>query len=121
MALVEAISSHGASIRQFIKDDKGVVCIWALGLPNNSYEDNAERGLLAAGEAVSAMRARGLRARVGITSGIAFCGLVGASYRCECVHTRFSLSSHLSAACLNHHLSYRKIATVLRLPFSLRI
>jgi len=100
-ALANAVRARGASIRQFIKDDKGVVCIWALGLPNNSFEDNAERGLLAATDAVRAMRSQGLRARVGITSGTAFCGLVGAAYRCEysVMGPSVNLAARLMCAC----------------------
>eukprot|EP00966_Prymnesium_polylepis_P178193 4126314-Prymnesium_polylepis.3 len=69
-ALRGAITGRGGALRQFIKDDKGMVCIWTFGLANTSYEDNAERGLLAAGDVLAALRAQGLAARIGVTSGV---------------------------------------------------
>ena len=43
--LMEVIDSSGALLRQFMLDDKGVVCIWNFGLASNVYEDSIARGL----------------------------------------------------------------------------
>ena len=60
-----------------------MVGIWTFGLPNNSFEDNGHRGLRSCLDVASALLALGLTTHTGITSGTAFCGLVGAAYRCE--------------------------------------
>jgi class 3 adenylate cyclase len=68
---------------------------------DSSYEDNAERGLLAAHEALAALRSQGLTARIGVTCGMAFCGLVGAKYRCEysVMGPSVNLAARLMCAC----------------------
>ena len=70
-------------LRQFILDDKGVVVIWTFGLPGHTYEDNAARGLASCVHVDCALKAQRLATRTGLTMGSAFCGLVGARYRCE--------------------------------------
>ena len=59
------------------------VIIWTFGLPGSTYEDNAARGLDSCLRVNAALKAQGLAPRTGVTVGSAFCGLVGARYRCE--------------------------------------
>lgn len=81
---LECITKRGGLLRQFILDDKGVVIIWTFGLTLANFEDNARLGLLAARHLDEALAAQGLTVHVGITSGEAFCGLVGVpKRRCE--------------------------------------
>eukprot|EP00929_Paragymnodinium_shiwhaense_P102248 TRINITY_DN65437_c0_g1_i1.p1 TRINITY_DN65437_c0_g1~~TRINITY_DN65437_c0_g1_i1.p1 ORF type:complete len:2269 (+),score=529.06 TRINITY_DN65437_c0_g1_i1:427-6807(+) len=80
---LDIIEMHGGQLRQFILDDKGTVMIWTFGLRGSSFEDNASRGLTSAFEIGDSLHVLGLSAHIGITSGLAFCGRVGALYRCE--------------------------------------
>ena len=81
---LECITRRGGLLRQFILDDKGVVIIWTFGLTQAHFEDNARRGLMSARDLDEALAAQGLTVHVGITSGEAFCGLVGVpKRRCE--------------------------------------
>ena len=78
-----AILSSGGALRQFVLDDKGAVVIWTFGLPGSTYEDNARRALQSGFAMVGLLKALGLAPKVGVTSGLTFCGLVGALHRCE--------------------------------------
>jgi len=80
---MRSVEELGGVLRQFILDDKGVVIIWTFGLPGSTYEDNAARGLDSCLRVNEALKAQGLAPRTGVTVGSAFCGLVGARYRCE--------------------------------------
>ena len=81
---LEPISQSGALLRQFIYDDKGVVLIWTFGQTQATFEDNPQRGLRTAQALHEALSAIGLSIDIGITSGEAFCGLVGVpGRRCE--------------------------------------
>ena len=81
---LEPISQSGALLRQFIYDDKGVVLIWTFGQTQATFEDNPHRGLRTAQALHEALSATGLSIDIGITSGEAFCGLVGVpGRRCE--------------------------------------
>lgn len=52
--------------------------------PQASFEDNARRGLLSARDVDEALAAQSLTVHVGVSSGEAFCGLVGVpKRRCE--------------------------------------
>ena len=81
---LKPISQSGALLRQFIYDDKGVVLIWTFGQTQATFEDNPQRGLRTAQALHEALSAIGLSIDIGITSGEAFCGLVGVpGRRCE--------------------------------------
>ena len=47
-ATMETMAKTGGLLRQFMLDDKGVVCIWNFGLCSNVFEDSAARGLQSA-------------------------------------------------------------------------
>ncbi len=91
-------------LRQFLRDDKGAVVIWTFGCNHQAFRDSARRGLDSALDVVAGLKAlrieqrhagsRGrssvsssyaatLRPVVGLTSGTAYCGVVGSAYRCE--------------------------------------
>ena len=103
-AVIGCIHERGGLLRQFILDDKGMVCIWTFGLPNNSFEDNGHRGLHSCLSVASALADQGLATQIGITSGTAFCGLVGAAYRCEysVMGPSVNLAARLMCACEKH-------------------
>lgn len=68
-AIMEIIHRSGGLLRQFILDDKGIVCILTFGLPNNSFEDNGNRGLRSCVDVAAALAEQQLKTQIGITSG----------------------------------------------------
>ncbi|KAL1511185.1 hypothetical protein AB1Y20_006000 [Prymnesium parvum] len=103
-AIMEIIHRSGGLLRQFILDDKGIVCIWTFGLPNNSFEDNGNRGLRSCVDVAAALAEQQLKTQIGITSGTAFCGLVGAAYRTEysVMGPAVNLAARLMVKCEQH-------------------
>ena len=78
-----SLNSNGGQIRQFICDDKGIVCIGTIGLRGSTTDDNSAAAVEAASTIIAQLQATGLNARIGIASGKAYCGLVGSSVRHE--------------------------------------
>ncbi|MEM6320058.1 MAG: tetratricopeptide repeat protein [Bacteroidota bacterium] len=79
--------------------DKGGVMVGFFGAPI-SFENNAERALeliTAVQDAVKGIEKSGLRYRVGITSGVAYAGIVGGKERCQyaVVGNRVNLAARL--------------------------
>ena len=61
----------------FGTDDKGLVLIAGWGLPTSSFENNAERALIAAGMVRDAASVAGVAAGIAVTGGKVLAGLVG--------------------------------------------
>ena len=112
-------------LRQFLRDDKGAVVIWTFGCNHQAFRDSARRGLDSALDVVAGLKAlrieqrhagsRGrssvsssyaatLRPVVGLTSGTAYCGVVGSAYRCEyaVLGPAVNLAARLMCACEKH-------------------
>eukprot|EP01033_Poteriospumella_lacustris_P004818 gene4818-3453_t len=81
--LVTAFSMNGGHLRQFIIDDKGTVCIGTFGLRGSVAGDNAAAALETAKKIIIDLQAIDLTAAIGITSGKAYCGIVGSPTRHE--------------------------------------
>ncbi|RYG69441.1 hypothetical protein EON64_02720 [archaeon] len=81
--LCDAFHEHGGQLRQFIVDDKGTVCIGTFGLRGSTAVDNAASAMEASKYIIDNMKRVDLHAHIGITSGKAYCGLVGSSVRHE--------------------------------------
>ncbi len=71
------------SVNKLSVDDKGVTLIGVMGLPPLAHEDDPQRGLLAALELHATLKQLGLKTAIGVTTGRAYCGVVGSSRRCE--------------------------------------
>ncbi|KAL3892576.1 MAG: hypothetical protein SGPRY_014998 [Prymnesium sp.] len=104
---LESISASGGDLRQFMLDDKGLVVIWAFGLPTSSYEDNHIRAMHSARELCELLSTQGLSLRVGVTAGFAFCGRVGAERRCEysVLGPSVNLAARLMCLCANKEVA----------------
>lgn len=77
-ALVQdAIFEYEGTINKFLVDDKGSTVIAAFGLPPVSHENDPIRAILASLKTCGSLGIVGLKASIGITSGAAFCGVVG--------------------------------------------
>lgn len=81
--LVTSFASKGGHLRQFIIDDKGTVCIGTFGLRGAMAGDNAAAALETAKRIIIDLQAIDLTAAIGITSGKAYCGIVGSPTRHE--------------------------------------
>ena len=82
-AIIDSHKSFGGTLRQFVVDDKGCVAIGALGVPHHTFENNAVRGVEIANVLRMKLQHLGKNCSIGISSGDAFCGLVGSSNRRE--------------------------------------
>jgi class 3 adenylate cyclase/tetratricopeptide (TPR) repeat protein len=71
------------SINKLSVDDKGVTLIAALGLPPLAHEDDSARGTQVALAVQAELQKMGLRSAIGVTTGRAFCGMVGNNRRRE--------------------------------------
>ncbi len=74
---------HEGSVRQFIIDDKGTVFIAAFGVPPLTHEDDPLRALRAANDLRQRINELGYGCKIGISTGMAFCGPVGNRIRRE--------------------------------------
>jgi class 3 adenylate cyclase/tetratricopeptide (TPR) repeat protein len=78
-----AIEGNGGVRLKFATDDKGLILLAGWGLPMSSFENNAERALLAAELVRQAAAAVGMPVGIGVTGGKVFAGLVGTSRHME--------------------------------------
>lgn len=81
--LQTALYRYEGSVNKLSVDEKGVILIGVFGLPPLSHEDDAVRGLQAALAVRDALRLLERRCAIGITTGRAFCGVVGNERRRE--------------------------------------
>ena len=79
----KAVYKYEGSLNKFLMDDKGSTLIAVFGLPPCSHDDDSIRGILAANEIYFSLANYGLRASIGVTTGPAFCGVIGARGRRE--------------------------------------
>jgi class 3 adenylate cyclase len=93
--LHEAIYSTEGQLRQFIIDDKGTVCIATFGLMGSVSVDNAASAIACAEKIILGLEGIDLNARIGVTTGEAYCGVVGSSIRHE--YAVMGPSTNLSA------------------------
>lgn len=81
--LQSCLSRYEGQVNKFSVDEKGVSMLGALGLPPLAHEDDPLRAVKAGFAIAAALKGRGLRAPVGIATGVAFCGVIGSEERCE--------------------------------------
>ncbi|GFR48148.1 hypothetical protein Agub_g9980 [Astrephomene gubernaculifera] len=84
------------SFLQFRSDEKGFVGICAFGLPGHTHEDNPTRGIRAALELASTIKAGGHTVAIGVTTGDLLCTCVGAR-KLRSEYTVFGDAINLSA------------------------
>ena len=96
-----AVYFYEGSINKFLMDDKGSTLIAVFGLPPLAHEDDPLRGLFCAMQICTELRKRrGLYPSVGVTTGAAFCGIIGNRNRREysilgdCVNLSARLMQH---------------------------
>ena len=84
MLVLQAILiRYEGSMNKLSIDDKGAALVAALGLPPLVHEDDPARAVQAALEMQERLRELNVRHAIGVTTGRAFCGVVGNSTRRE--------------------------------------
>lgn len=96
----QAVYQYEGSVNKFLMDDKGSTLIAVFGLPPLSHEDDAVRGVLSGIGLCDRLWNLGLKASVGITTGVVFCGVVGSNTRKE--FTVLGDTVNLSARLMQH-------------------
>lgn len=82
--VTSAVRRFGGSLRQFVVDDKGCVAILSFGTPGACHENNIPRAIRCCLAIQTALKKIvDVPSRIGISQGIAYCGLVGSDARCE--------------------------------------
>jgi len=82
-ALQEAMYRFEGSVNKLSVDDKGTTFVGVLGLPPLAHEDDPVRGARAALAIRAKLKDLGVACAIGLTTGRAFCGIVGAPRRRE--------------------------------------
>ncbi|CAN0429922.1 unnamed protein product [Discosporangium mesarthrocarpum] len=83
VAVQESVYQYEGSINKFLLDDKGSTLLAVFGLPPVGHADDPIRGVLAALRLCERLFDLGKTGSVGITTGEAFCGVVGSKTRKE--------------------------------------
>ena len=73
----QSVFQYEGTINKFIVDDKGSSLISVFGLPPFAHENDPTRGVLSAMSVLSHLHEIERIGGVGITTGVAFCGVVG--------------------------------------------
>lgn len=98
--LQTALYRYEGSLNKITIDDKGVTLVAAFGLPPFAHEDDSVRGVLAAIDIKHRLSQLGFQTAIGITTGRAFCGVVGNTTRRE--YTMIGASVNLAARLMAH-------------------
>ncbi|CEO99499.1 Phosphodiesterase [Plasmodiophora brassicae] len=78
-----AIYQYEGSVNKFLLDDKGSTLLAVFGLPPVAHEDDSARAILASLVICNQLSKLGVVPAIGITTGTAFCGVVGSRSRRE--------------------------------------
>ena len=81
ISVQQSCSLFGATLRQVVVDDKGLVAVIVVGISKHVHVDQPARGVKMAVDILS--RLHPLSARIGIATGPAFCGILGNRLRCD--------------------------------------
>ena len=96
-AMQRTLFRYEGSVYQFLMDDKGIVLIGIFGLPPLAHEDDAARAVQSGLAIHEELNRSGVRTSIGITTGRAFCGVLGSEERRQytAVGTVMNLSARL--------------------------
>jgi predicted ATPase len=78
-----AVERYDGHVNKLLIDDKGTTVLAAFGLPPTSHEDDPLRAVRCGLQVRDGLRAAGLTASIGITTGRVFAGAVGGTRRRE--------------------------------------
>eukprot|EP00903_Cladosiphon_okamuranus_P016576 g15291.t1 len=103
VAVQESVYEYEGSINKFLMDDKGSTLLAVYGLPPVGHADDPIRGVLAALRLCERLFELAKVGSVGITTGEAFCGVVGSKTRKE--YTILGDSVNLAARLMQRAVS----------------
>jgi class 3 adenylate cyclase len=103
LAVQESVYEYEGSINKFLLDDKGSTLVAIFGLPPVAHEDDPARAVLSSLRLCERLFDLGLSPSVGITTGKAFCGVVGSKTRRE--YTVLGDSINLAARLMQRSLA----------------
>jgi class 3 adenylate cyclase len=83
LAVQSILERYEGTITRLGADDKGTLVLAAFGLPMLAHEDDPYRAAQAALDIQAALSQEGMRGAIGVTTGRAYCGVVGSSVRHE--------------------------------------
>ncbi len=83
VSMQKTIAEASGFLRQFLVDDKGMVSIISFGVPTASFHNNAYRAVRTAVEISNIFEKSKMQVSFGITTGTAYCGIIGATSRRE--------------------------------------
>ncbi len=83
LAIQLVIYHHEGSINKFVVDDKGILVLCVFGLPPMAHSDDPKRAVGAAQMLIEVLGREDFKCSIGVTSGKAFCGVIGSPDRRE--------------------------------------
>ena len=78
-----AVYQYEGSLNKFLMDDKGSTLLAVWGLPPLAHDDDPVRAVMSSLLIAHALAEQGFVASIGVSTGVAFCGLVGNRVRRE--------------------------------------
>jgi class 3 adenylate cyclase len=81
--LQRVLSMFNGLMRQFIVDDKGCVFVACFGVAGHTHRDDPTRAVNCGLAMTTAIKQRGMKAYIGLSTGAGFCGAVGSDARRE--------------------------------------
>jgi hypothetical protein len=99
LLLQEMLVKSGGFLRQFLIDDKGCVAIAMWGVPSFTHNNDCSRGLFCAWNMNTRVAELNHRCSIGLTTGHAYCGLVGSNFRRDyaCIGDKVNIAARLMA------------------------
>jgi class 3 adenylate cyclase len=93
----DILSKSGGFLRQFLIDDKGCVVIAMWGVPSYTHTDDCYRGLYCAWNLHNRISEVNHRVSIGLTTGLAYCGIVGSQLRRDyaCIGDKVNIAARL--------------------------
>jgi len=82
-AAQDVLRRFGGGVHKVTTDEKGILVVAVFGLPPHSHENNAARGARSSIEVHSRLRRLGIAHGIGVTTGRAWCGIIGNDWRRE--------------------------------------
>ncbi len=82
-AAQDVLRRFGGGVHKVTTDEKGILVVAVFGLPPHSHENNAARGARSSIEVHARLKRLGIDHGIGVTTGRAWCGIIGNDWRRE--------------------------------------
>jgi class 3 adenylate cyclase len=105
-AVQTCVYRYEGSLNKFLMDDKGSTVVAVFGLPPLAHEDDSVRAVLSSLMIMKKLNELNLFPSIGVTTGAAFCGVVGGRVRRE--YTVLGDTVNLAARLMQYSMSHAK-------------